>query len=165
MDINFQARLCKILLVFSVAIFVSLVAFNNITDYYSNFEYVKHVLSMDTTFSDNKGMWRRIESTELHHVAYIFIIALECIIALLCLVGTFKLWKSRNDAILFSKSKVFANWGLTAGVLLWFMAFISVGGEWFLMWQSEIWNGQEESAMFTTIILLILIYLNQAESN
>ena len=78
---------------------------------------------MDTTFPDNKGMWRRIESTELHHVAYIFIIALECIIALLCLVGTFKLWKSRNDAILFSKSKVFANWGLTAGVLLWFMAF------------------------------------------
>ena len=33
------------------------------------------------------------------------------------------------------------------------------------MWQSEIWNGQEESVMFTTIILLILIYLNQAESN
>ena len=152
MNVNLQSRLCKILLVFAVAFFASLVAFNNITDYDSNFEFVKHVLSMDTTFPDNKGMWRRIESTKLHHIGYIFIITVECIIALLCWIGTIKLWNTRNDAALFPKSKVFANWGLVTGVLLWYVGFIAVGGEWFLMWQSEMWNGQEESAMFTTII-------------
>jgi predicted small integral membrane protein len=33
--------------------------------------------------------------------------------------------------------------GLTLGLLLWLVAFIAVGGEWFLMWQSAEWNGEE----------------------
>ena len=55
-------RLSKISLVASSAFFLLLVVFNNLTDYGSNFEFVRHVLSMDTTFPGNQGMWRALNS-------------------------------------------------------------------------------------------------------
>jgi predicted small integral membrane protein len=38
---------------------------------------------------------------------------------------------------------------------------MSVGGEWFLFWQSKIWNGQDASfRMFTVVgIVLLLVAL------
>ena len=158
-----HVRLSKILLVLSVALFATLVVFNNLTDYGSNFEYVRHVLSMDTTFPDNQGMWRRIEATPLHHLAYALIIAVEITIAALCWIGGVRMWRSRHEVGAFGRAKRLAVWGLTSGILLWFTGFIAIGGEWFLMWQSEIWNGQAESAMFTTIVGLILIFVVQSD--
>jgi predicted small integral membrane protein len=38
--------------------------------------------------------------------------------------------------------------------------FLSVGGEWFLMWQSKIWNGQDAAfRMFACngIVLILLV--------
>src|SRR5918994_6470166 len=46
-------RYAKILMVLALAAFAFLVTFNNITDYGSNFAFVQHVLSMDTTFPGN----------------------------------------------------------------------------------------------------------------
>ena len=59
------------MLVWSIALFTTLVAFSNITDYDSNFFFVRHVLMMDTTFPDNKGLWRAIDSPLIHHAVYI----------------------------------------------------------------------------------------------
>ncbi len=40
------------------------------------------------------------------------------------------------------------------------VAFLDVGGEWFLMWQSKIWNGQEEAfRMFTVVGVVFLVVL------
>src|ERR1700751_1755289 len=55
-------RLCKLALVAAVAFFLSLVVFNNLTDYDSNYHFVEHVLSMDTTFPENHGKWRALTS-------------------------------------------------------------------------------------------------------
>ena len=57
-----------------VAFFCTLVVFNNLTDYDSNFQFVRHVLQMDSTFRQTEGMWRAINSPALHHVAYDFVI-------------------------------------------------------------------------------------------
>jgi predicted small integral membrane protein len=45
------------------------------------------------------------------------------------------------------------------------VAFLSVGGEWFLMWQSKTWNGQEAAfRMFTVVgVITILMILPDAE--
>jgi predicted small integral membrane protein len=51
--------------------------------------------------------------------------------------------------------------GLTAGFALWFFGFMVVGGEWFCMWQSPDWNGQESAFRFVACILLVLIYTAQ----
>jgi len=158
-----QIRLTKIFLVAGAALFASLVVFNNVTDYNSNFQFVRHVLSMDTTFPDNSGLWRRIESPLLHHLAYVSIILAETLIAIFAWVGVWKMWRTRADADAFNSAKIPAIWALSGGILLWFGGFIAVGGEWFLMWQSETWNAQEASARFAIIYAVLLIYLAQGE--
>jgi predicted small integral membrane protein len=55
-------RLAKVLLVAVVAFFYTLVVFNNLTDYSSNYQFVQHVLLMDSTFPGNHGMWRAVHS-------------------------------------------------------------------------------------------------------
>lgn len=42
-------RLSRVALVVAVALFFTLVAFGNITDYGANWQFVRHVMSMDTT--------------------------------------------------------------------------------------------------------------------
>ncbi len=156
-------RSSKVLLVWAVAFFASLVVFNNLTDYDSNFSFVVHVLNMDTTFPGNRAMWRAIHSSSLHHASYWLIIFLEAAIAVLCWVGGFRLLGSINDSTRFNKDKGVAIVGLTLGLILWFTGFITVGGEWFLMWQSEKWNGQEAAFRLVVIIGIVLLYLIQPD--
>jgi predicted small integral membrane protein len=50
---------------------------------------------------------------------------------------------------------------LTLSLLLWVVAFLSVGGEWFLMWQSRTWNGEEAAfRMFAVVGLVLLIVMH-----
>ncbi len=83
--------LIKALLVCAIALFASLVAFGNITDYGSNFAFVRHVFMMDTIFPDATIGYRSIQTPWLHHAGYIFIIALESLTALLCWIGGLRL--------------------------------------------------------------------------
>ena len=43
-------RLAKVAMIASLAAYAFIVAYDNIIDYQSNYEFVRHVLSMDTTF-------------------------------------------------------------------------------------------------------------------
>lgn len=51
-------RISKILLVANAAPFSSLVDFNNLVDYQSNYLYVMHLMSMDTTGNEVQVQWR-----------------------------------------------------------------------------------------------------------
>ena len=53
-------RLAKILMCLVLAVFCLLVAYDNITDPHSNYEFVQHVMSMDTTFPDNRLRYRAV---------------------------------------------------------------------------------------------------------
>jgi predicted small integral membrane protein len=45
-------------------------------------------------------------------------------------------------------------------MLMWMVAFLTVGAEWFLMWQSHTWNGQEAAfRMFVVVGMVLLIML------
>ena len=135
---------------------------NNILDYQSNFEFVRHVLSMDTTFEGNKLMNRAIETSYLHHIAYAVIIILEASIGLINLVAAGLMISAirTSDSMRFSRAKGVAIIGLTIGFILWFGGFLIVGAEWFLMWQSPSWNGQTAAFRFSSIILGSLIFLS-----
>ncbi len=153
-------RFSKIILLMSVALFATLIVFNNVTDYNSNYQFVKHVLSMDTTFPNNAGMWRAIHAPFLHHTGYIVIISVEAITAILCWWSTFQLWQVRKAPITaFNQAKRMGVLGLTTGIILFFSGFITIGGEWFLMWQSQVWNGQQGAFRFVTIMGIFLVYL------
>jgi len=77
-----EARIVKIVMVGSLAVFVLLVTFDNLTDYDTNFEFVRHVLSMDTTPPGNALLYRRVTSPALWNVAYGLIIFGEGLTAL-----------------------------------------------------------------------------------
>ena len=49
-------RMSKLLLVLGVALFYAFVVLNNTTDYNSNYQLIRHVLMMDSTLPDNRGM-------------------------------------------------------------------------------------------------------------
>ena len=53
----------------------------------------------------------------------------------------------------------FAVAGLTLGFLLWQVGFMSIGGEWFGMWQSQQWNGVPSAFRFLITILAVLIFV------
>jgi predicted small integral membrane protein len=47
--------------------------------------------------------------------------------------------------------------------LLWLVGFEVIGGEYFMMWQSPSWNGQEAAFRFLVVCLLGMIFLAQDE--
>jgi len=158
-------RFAKILLVAAVALFYTIVVFNNITDYGSNYQFVHHVLLMDTTFPGNQGMWRAIHVVPVHTVFYDGIIAWEALAMLLTWFGVYKLVRAvQGPADAFNRAKKWPVAALTLGMLLWMVAFITVGGEWFLMWQSKIWNGQEAAFRSFTVIGIVFLLLVQPEA-
>jgi len=157
-------RASKVFLVFGIALFYMVLVLNNITDYGSNYEFVRHVLMMDSTFPGNHGMWRAINSPVVHTVFYIGIITWESVTMLLCWWGGVRLLKSyRADAAQFTAAQNVAVIALTTSLLMWLVAFLDVGGEWFLMWQSRIWNGQEAAFRMFTIVGLVFLVVLQRE--
>ena len=54
---------------------------------------------------------------------------------------------------------------LALGFLVWFFGFMIVGGEWYSMWQSPMWNGQEAAFRFYMTILAVLIFVNQSDGD
>lgn len=158
-------RLSKIMMVLAFALYASLVAFNNLTDYNSNFFITAHVLLMDTTFPENQGRWRAIESPFMHHAAYGLIIVTETLIAGLCWLGGLRLCQNIRNPSSFNQAKGLAILGLSLGFLLWFTGFMTIGGEWFLMWQSEVANGQQAAFRLVMITAAALIYLIQIDED
>jgi predicted small integral membrane protein len=157
-------RVAKMLLVFAVAVFYSFVVLNNTTDYDSNYQFVRHVLMMDSTFPNNRGMWRAINSAGIHTLFYLSIIAWEGITTILCWWGGINLARSlRGTAQTFNRGKRVAEAGLTCALLMWLVAFLSVGGEWFLMWQSKTWNGQDAAFRMFAVIGIVLLLLSQPD--
>jgi predicted small integral membrane protein len=159
-------RAVKLALVFAVALYYTVLVFNNTTDFDSNYQFVRHVLMMDSTFPGNRGMWRALNQPAWHTVFYLSIIAWEFVTMILCWWGGWRLARElRGTAVAFGHAKRISIIGLTLALLMWLVAFLTVGEEWFLMWQSKTWNGQEVAVrMFTVIgIVLLLVALPDIE--
>jgi predicted small integral membrane protein len=155
------ARIVKVTMVAALATFALIVAYDNIADYDSNYEFVRHVLSMDTTFGASVLKSRAISDETVWHAAYALIIAVEGITGLLLAFGALALLRRlRSPAAIFNSAKIWAVAGLGTGFGLWFFGFLVIAGEYFAMWQSKIWNGQEAAFRITAVILAVLIYVS-----
>ena len=160
------ARYAKIVMCLALGLFCLLVAFDNITDYATNYLFVRHVLSMDTTFPGNALMYRSITNPVLWHLAYALIIAAEGATGVLFVAGAVALWRVRlAPAAMFNDAKGYAIAGATLAFLVWFFGFMVVAGEWFAMWQSQTWNGQEAAFRFYVAVLAVLLFVNQTDGD
>ncbi|HEY5256297.1 MAG TPA: DUF2165 domain-containing protein [Acidobacteriaceae bacterium] len=154
-------RIAKLSLLAGIVLFYSLVVLNNLTDFNSNYQLVRHVLMMDTTIPGNHGMWRALTSPAADYSFYIAIIVWEMVTAILLWLGWVALLRAiRSPAPQFEAAKRIPIIALTLSLLMWLVAFISVGGEWFLMWQSHAWNGEETAFRdFTIVGIVLLIFM------
>src|SRR5580700_9593428 len=154
-------RLSKIAMIAALAAFAFVVAYDNLVDYDSNYEFVRHVLSMDTTFPNNALMGRAITDTRIWTIAYAAIIAVEALTCLFLSVGALALLtRLKAPAERFNRAKIWAVAGLTVGFGLWFFGFLVIAGEYFAMWQSQTWNGQEAAFRIVMVMLGVLIFVS-----
>ena len=139
-------RAAKLLLLAGVAFFYSLVVFNNLTDFDSNYQLVRHVLMMDTTFPGNQGMWRALTSSAADYSFYIVIILWEIVTAILLWLGCVALLRAiRCPAMNFEAAKRIPVIALTLSLL---------------MWQSHAWNGEETAFRdFTMVGIVLLVFM------
>jgi predicted small integral membrane protein len=159
-------RLAKIVMAAALAVFAFLVAYDNIVDYDANYEFVRHVLSMDTTFPDDALKDRAISDPRIWQAAYAAIIAAEALTGLLLGIGAvILLTRLGAPAAAFNRAKAWAVGGLTVGFCLWFFGFQVVAGEYLAMWQSHTWNGQQAAFRFTMMILGALIFVSLPDSD
>jgi predicted small integral membrane protein len=158
-------RIAKVLLVAALASYAFIVAYDNIVDYDSNYQFVRHVLSMDTTFPNNALMHRAITNESIWSAVYALIIACEWLTCVLLAIGAVALLVClRAPAAMFNRAKVWAVAGLIVGFGLWFFGFLVVAGEYFAMWQSQAWNGQQAAFRITMVILGALIFVSLPET-
>ena len=161
-----EARIVKVIMVGCLALFALLVTFDNLIDYDTNYAFVRHVLTMDTTFPGNALLYRRIMSPAWWQAAYALIIAGGGLAGAVLAVAAVVLGRRlRSDAATFNRAKRLVYLGAGLGFLVWFFGFMVVGGEWFQMWQSAMWNGQEAAFRFYMTILVVLIFVNQPDGD
>jgi predicted small integral membrane protein len=159
-----EARIVKVIMVGCLAAFALLVTFDNLTDYDTNYAFVRHVLTMDTTFPGNALLTRRIMSPALWQTAYALIISGEGLTGGILAVATVLLCRRlRSETASFNRAKRLVYLGAGLGFVVWFFGFMVVGGEWFQMWQSPMWNGQEAAFRFYMTLLVVLVFVNQPD--
>ncbi|MGB0369698.1 MAG: DUF2165 family protein [Opitutales bacterium] len=160
-------RLLKIGLLKVTGLFFAIVFFNNaIDDHPSNAAFVQHVLSIDSMKFEGTGErveWRAITGPTIHTIFYWSIILWELAVAVLSFLGAGILFKNlKASSAVFQRAKSVAVIALGVGMMLWYLAFITVGGEWFYMWASH-WNGQDAAWRMFGIMGIILIFLLQKD--
>lgn len=154
-------RLSKTAIVAAIALFATLVSWENIIYPSINFAFVHHVFLMDTVFPDAPTRSRAISNETIQWIGYGAIVLCETVTAILCWIGALMmLARIKRPKGQFQLSKRIAIAGLTLGFLVWHVAFASVGGEWFGMWMSKQWNGVPDATRFFTTILGVLIYVS-----
>jgi predicted small integral membrane protein len=101
---------------------------------------------------------RALTSSAADYSFYIAIIVWEIVTAILLWLGCLALLRAiRGAAMNFEAAKRIPLIALTLSLLMWLVAFISVGGEWFLMWQSHAWTGEETAFRDFTIVGIVLL--------
>ena len=158
-------RYAKIVLCLVLASFCLLVTFDNMTDYGTNYLFVQHVMSMDTTFPGNALMYRSITNP-------------TALADRLCddhrrrrrdrhpiprrshppVPGARTRRRKSSTRPRSTRSRP-----ACSAFLVWFFGFMVVAGEWFAMWQSTTWNGQEAAFRFYVAVLGVLIFVNQPD--
>ena len=159
-------RIAKIVMSLALGLFCLLVAFDNVTDYTTNYLFVQHVMSMDTTYPGSELRYRAITNPVLWQLAYGAIILGEAVTGAFFLIGAFRLWSAREaPAAEFNRAKSYTIAASLLAFLVWYFGFMVVAGEWFAMWESQTWNGQEPAFRFYITVLAVLIFVVQPDGD
>lgn len=154
-------RIVQVGVLAAVSLFASLVCVGNLLDYDSNYQFVKHVLAMDTIFEDSALMWRAVTNELLVTLAYWSIIVGEGVVAVLGWTGSCRLIGNMSGrADVFDQAKGVGFYAFLLALVLWFVGFVVIGSEWFAMWQSSVWNGKQAAMDIVAAVgIFMIIYM------
>ncbi|MGB7976473.1 MAG: DUF2165 domain-containing protein [Roseiarcus sp.] len=155
-------RALKILMTGGLAVLCALIAIGNFSYPDLNERFVQHVLSMDTI--EGPIAVHGVRSPLVWEIGFWSIVTGETLTAAFFVWGTVELSRARLcKARVFHEAKRFVYAGAGCAFLIWFVGFSAVGGEWFAMWQSHIWNGTPDAFRIFASILLISIFIAQPD--
>jgi predicted small integral membrane protein len=90
----------------------------------------------------------------------------EAATMLLCWWGGIAMVRALGaPAAAFQRAKRISYIALGLSLLMWLVVFLSVGGEWFLMWQSRSWNGQDAAFRMFTVVGIVLLLVALPDSD
>jgi predicted small integral membrane protein len=159
-------RISKLLVLFGTSLLFLLIAFGNIIDPHPNQTFAQHVVSMDTVSEKSLVVQRAIAAPWAGQAAFIWIVTWETAVTVFCFLGLFRCIRAlKSPGDQFQKAKSFALFGLGLAMLLWVGGFLAVGGEWFCMWLSPQWNGQNSAGRMALITGLALLIVERPEKN
>ena len=151
-------RTIKTLLVAGMALLLSLAAFGNITMSDVAFGAIKTAVGMQGTFKH--AMWRAIESPAIVWGIFALIVLVEVAAAVLCWIGVARMWGSRASTEAFVAAKRRAQFGLGVAACLYFIGWMVVCNEYFLMWQNSQINVLPDAFRLFASAMLISLWLS-----
>ncbi len=157
------ARTCTSAYVRMVAAYYVLVAFDNITDPVnpnaSNWPFVQGVLSGDGVPADSGFEWRFIQATWIQVLAYVGVIVTETATGVLLVIACVQGLRHARKPGSWASAQRWSYLAGTLGLMLFFLGFIVIGGNWFIMYLNSKWNGLEpafQNSVMTAIMLLLV---------
>jgi predicted small integral membrane protein len=157
------ARVVASIFVLMTAAYYLVVAFDNITNPVnpnaSNWPFVQGVLSGDGVPADSGFEWRFIDATWFQVISYIGIITGETLTGILLLVGGILGLRRSATCPRWGRAQKWTFVGGTTGLLVFFFGFITVGGNWFIMYLNSKWNGMAPAFQNSVMTALMMIFV------
>jgi predicted small integral membrane protein len=150
------------------AAYYLVVAFDNITNPPSNWVFVQGVLEGDGLPRGTGFQWREIDVTWFQVLSYVGIIAGETLTGLALAVAGFVGLRRTAQVPAWVAAQRLTLVGCTLGLLVFFFGFITVGGNWLVMYLNAKWNGLEPAfqnsvmTVATALVVLVVAAASQA---
>lgn len=154
-----MVRFCKILLVFSVAVFLSVVVYQTLTHVEDHRTMVQQIMGMEFVVQDATTLSRLVTDPEFQRYTLLGLIGMQCLALVLCWVGCARLFLNLigSDAR-FNRAKGPATLGITLGFCYYAVGYLTVAGEWFGLRESPLWDGASLTRLlcYFGIVMIVL---------
>jgi predicted small integral membrane protein len=156
-------RIIKALLVLSIGLHALFYVLQNLANLDAAVGAIGYVFSMGDHQVYPDTLFFRVTNPALHWAAAIIVFALEFAVGYFGLKGGWDLFRARSaPALEFDKAKRAGVIAAGLALLTWFGIFMTWGGAFFQMWQTEIGTGSLEGAfmysMASVIVLLFVVH-------
>lgn len=151
----------KFICVAGLALYLSIVVINNITDPATNLGLIVRMMSMEEIKQDptmgNGLEWRAVRSTFVPKASFYFIVVYQVVTAVLLWRGAYFLLAAIFGSATLPQAIAAANIGLGAFALIW-IGFIC-GGLWFGYWM-KMGPGQQTHMTLLILSMLAILIIN-----
>lgn len=155
------ARVAASGFVLMVAAYYLMVAFDNLTNPMnpnaSNWPMVQGVLSGDGVPADSGFGWHFIDATPVQVLAYLAIVAAEAIAGIALLIGGSRGLQLSRTHDRWAGAQRWTYLGGTVGLGLFFLGFMVIGGNWFIMYLNAKWNALQPAFQNSAMTALMLV--------